>query len=493
MTWFEVFIPAKAAGLPSVTLTVEAPNWIGALRTGLSNLGEGQEAIANVMCDIKEDNSIHVTDVASARVFRLREVTGPASRRTAPAPVPMPVIPDAPAAPPPLPPAPPPAPLPPPVQAAPPAPLPPLPAAPLPPPAPLPLPLPAAPLPPPAPLPLPLPAAPLPPPAPLPQPPPPAPLPPSVPAAPPAAPLPPTVQAAPPPAPPPTPLPPAAPAPQQPLTHAAPMPPLPPREATTVPPPAQPTNHDDPTGLATRQVPPPQPHEATAIPPPAATAPVSAPTRGVPAPPPLRPTGQFDAAPQPVSREVSTAPQPAADIGRHKQPVSPQLIADAVADVFDATQDLLLEGIASPSTIGERLLDIALQYIPAESASFYVADVNHDELRFAAVRGPRAEEIMTSGLAVKVGEGVVGFCAREGVCLVVNDLQKDPRWGSSVAHAIGHSPRDTICASAEKEGRLYGAVQVLNSKQGFTAVHMEVLRYVGLTAATLLERHENAR
>ena len=77
MAWFEVFIPGKQSGTPSMTLTVEAPNWIGALRTGLSNLGEGQESISNVMCDIKEDNSIHVTDVASHRVFRLREVKQP--------------------------------------------------------------------------------------------------------------------------------------------------------------------------------------------------------------------------------------------------------------------------------------------------------------------------------------------------------------------------------------------------------------------------------
>ncbi len=227
----------------------------------------------------------------------------------------------------------------------------------------------------------------------------------------------------------------------------------------------------------------------------ARTGPVPAPTpRGVPAPPPRRPTGQFDEAPRPVSREVSTLPQPAdAAIGRRNDAVPPQAIADAVADVFDATQELLLEGGTAPDKVGERLLDIALQYIPAESASFYVASVNNDELHFIAVRGPKAADIKKSGLAVKVGEGIVGFCAREGVCLTVSDIQKDPRWFSNVATAIGHSPRDTVCASAEKDGRLYGAVQVLNSKQGFTAVHMEVLRYIGLTAAALLERHEQAR
>ena len=416
MTWFEVFIPAKEAGMPSVTLTVEAPNWIGALRTGLSNLGEGHDAIANVMCDIKEDSSIHVTDVTGGRVFRLREVSAPAARKAAPAPVTIPT--------------------------------------PMPPPASVSLGVPST--------------------SAL------APDAETVPEI--AMPQPPPAALAP------TPLPP-------PMAATRPMPP--PRQATMASP--------EPLSEApTRPMPPPPPRESTAVPPlpnvaaateRARSGPVPAPTpRGVPAPLPRRPTGQFEAAPQPVSREVSTAPQPSsAAIGRHDNTVPPQAIADAVADVFDATQDLLIEGSTSPEKIGERLLDIALQYIPAESASFYVADVNHDELRFAAVRGPKAADIKKSGLAVKVGEGIVGFCAREGVCLSVSDIQKDPRWFSNVAAAVGHSPRDTVCASAEKDGRLYGAVQVLNSKQGFTAVHMEVLRYIGLTAAALLERHEQAR
>jgi hypothetical protein len=186
---------------------------------------------------------------------------------------------------------------------------------------------------------------------------------------------------------------------------------------------------------------------------------------------------------------VAAVPGP---IGRADGKVSAQSIADAVADVFDATQDLLLGGRTSPTAIGERLLDIALEHIPAESASFYVADVNHNLLHFAAVRGPRAAQIKKAGLSVRIGQGIVGFCAQEGVCLAVADIQKDPRWFSSVAQAIGHTPRDTLCASAEKDGRLYGAVQLLDSRGGFTTVHMEVLRYIGLTAAALLEQHLNA-
>jgi hypothetical protein len=43
--------------------------------------------------------------------------------------------------------------------------------------------------------------------------------------------------------------------------------------------------------------------------------------------------------------------------------------------------------------------------------------------------------------------------------------------------------------SAEQDGRLYGAIQLINSKRGtFTSVEMELVRYLGLTAADMLGR-----
>jgi GAF domain-containing protein len=138
--------------------------------------------------------------------------------------------------------------------------------------------------------------------------------------------------------------------------------------------------------------------------------------------------------------------------------------------------------------VADKLLDIALSHIPAESGTFYLADVNGHELTFAAVRGPKADALKRSGMTVKVGQGIIGFCAQEGVCLAVSDIQNDPRFFAALAKSIDYQPKDTLCASAEKDGRLWGALQIINSKSGFDAAHMEVLRFIGLTAAAMLER-----
>ena len=71
--FFEVFIPAQTDGF-DVTITVEAENWMLALKSGLERTGEGGD-IRNVMCDIKDDNTIHVTDASTRRVFVLREMS----------------------------------------------------------------------------------------------------------------------------------------------------------------------------------------------------------------------------------------------------------------------------------------------------------------------------------------------------------------------------------------------------------------------------------
>ena len=75
MPKFEVHIPATDANCFNVTLKVGADNWMSALKAGMQKLGEQGTTSQNVMVDIQEDNSIHVTEAASGRVFRIRELS----------------------------------------------------------------------------------------------------------------------------------------------------------------------------------------------------------------------------------------------------------------------------------------------------------------------------------------------------------------------------------------------------------------------------------
>lgn len=75
MPKFEVHIPGADSGGMAMTLKVSAENWMSALKAGMAKLGEQGSSVQNVMVDIQEDNSIHVTESRSGRVFRIRELT----------------------------------------------------------------------------------------------------------------------------------------------------------------------------------------------------------------------------------------------------------------------------------------------------------------------------------------------------------------------------------------------------------------------------------
>ncbi len=86
MPKFEVYVPASPPQLPvAITLRVDSDNWLAALKVGLQKVGGGELA-ANILCDIQADGSIHVTDPGGARVFRIREMQGPAPASPPPIP-----------------------------------------------------------------------------------------------------------------------------------------------------------------------------------------------------------------------------------------------------------------------------------------------------------------------------------------------------------------------------------------------------------------------
>lgn len=76
MPRFEVHIPAANPQSLNVTLRVDADNWMAALKTGLHKLGEQGSSVQNVLVEIQDDNSVHVTETQSGRVFRIRELSG---------------------------------------------------------------------------------------------------------------------------------------------------------------------------------------------------------------------------------------------------------------------------------------------------------------------------------------------------------------------------------------------------------------------------------
>lgn len=432
--YFEVFIPSANAQDFDVSITVAADNWMAALKSGLQRTGEVGDVPRNLMCDIKDDNSIHVTDATSRRVFVLRELSAQEFERSqssapagADASVSMPteILPkvEGPASD---------------VQ-----------------------PKPAAQAATPAPS-----------------------------AQPKAEPKP-TVQAA-------TPAPSAQPKPAA--------------QATTPAPSAQPKPEQQP-----------QPRVERA--PQAAAQPATQP-RTEPAPDP-RPAPRADVTPETHARnDAGARPAPAArvepkpqpkhayepedarmrigsathealqteedqaqvlqerrsksdvnrvvDLGRRDEKVSEFLIEDIFLEIQE-----IHEGGKSMEEVVNFVMDMAMDKIGAESGSILFADVNGRELYFATARGPKAGAVMD--FRVPMGQGIVGFCTREGVSLAISDVNNDPRFYKEISESLGYQTYGLLCAPIQHEGRVYGAIEVMNKKNrdGFSADETNALAYIG--------------
>jgi hypothetical protein len=174
------------------------------------------------------------------------------------------------------------------------------------------------------------------------------------------------------------------------------------------------------------------------------------------------------------------------DIGRdtgQNDSVSETLIEDFFLEIQP-----IHEGDKSMEEVVDFVMDLVMDKIRAESGSILFADTSGRELYFAAARGPKSDEVMD--FRVPMGEGIVGFCSREGVSLAIGDAQEDPRFYREISEKIGYDTDSLLCAPIQHEGRVYGAIELVNktSKSSFNSNEMNALSYVGRQLAEYVNR-----
>ena len=185
------------------------------------------------------------------------------------------------------------------------------------------------------------------------------------------------------------------------------------------------------------------------------------------------------------------APPPAV-IGRPSvAPGDTIQIEDALADLFERTPELFEK---SRDEALYLLLDLAMEKVPVESGTVYVADLNRHDLGFVAVRGPKAAELLALKLRVPMGKGFVGFCAQEGVAIAISDAQRDKRFFREISDRIGYETHSILTTPIILHGRTLGAIQLINKKgsSSFTQGELSVLHYLAHQGALLLEAREEA-
>lgn len=168
--------------------------------------------------------------------------------------------------------------------------------------------------------------------------------------------------------------------------------------------------------------------------------------------------------------------------GRGK--VSARPVAEILGELFGETSRIYDN--KSLKDASEFVLGLAHKAIPSESGSVLIADINEDDLEFLAATGPKASDVMK--FRVPMGQGIVGFAAQEGVSLAVSDVEKDERFYKDISDKIGYPVSSLIVSSIERDGRTFGAIELINREGGssYSADDMAVLDFLAYELCSYL-------
>ena len=151
---------------------------------------------------------------------------------------------------------------------------------------------------------------------------------------------------------------------------------------------------------------------------------------------------------------------------------------DRLSVAFEACQDLLfLRNRAEALEFAVHLIE---ELVPSEATAAFLLDINTDEFRVVAARGPGARARKGQGFPSSAGLlGAAGALAEHAV-LVLAHAQKDPRFREDVDGVPGLDVRALLYRPLIHKGRLFGLLQLANGvgRGMFSEADCEVVDYV---------------
>jgi GAF domain-containing protein len=111
----------------------------------------------------------------------------------------------------------------------------------------------------------------------------------------------------------------------------------------------------------------------------------------------------------------------------------------------------------------QSIVDVARAIFLARAASIALLDDAEASLRFEAVAGEGAQQLV--GVAFPSGEGIAGVVAQTGEPAIIDDLSSDPRFARARAEQTGYVPDAMMVAPLLRDERTLGTLSVLDRGQ----------------------------
>jgi GAF domain-containing protein len=165
------------------------------------------------------------------------------------------------------------------------------------------------------------------------------------------------------------------------------------------------------------------------------------------------------------------------------------------------SEDRLRAAVAASALAGEEaraellqsVVDVARAIFDARAASITLYDRQTDELVFEAASGEGSRSLVGSRFAST--EGVAGWVLRSREPLVIEELDKDPRFAREVAERTGYMPQGLMAAPLLRGDEGIGVLSVLDrpAERSFSVAELDLLALFARQAALAVQVVQRAR
>jgi GAF domain-containing protein len=141
----------------------------------------------------------------------------------------------------------------------------------------------------------------------------------------------------------------------------------------------------------------------------------------------------------------------------------------------------------------QSIVEVARAIFGARASSVFLFDEESDELIFEAVAGEGAGDLI--GQRFPSSTGIAGWVLVTRQPLVVEELDKDPRFAREAAESTGFVPQGLMAVPLLHEDNTLGVLEVLDrpQKAAFSLAEMELLGLFANEAAIALDLLSKAR
>ena len=137
------------------------------------------------------------------------------------------------------------------------------------------------------------------------------------------------------------------------------------------------------------------------------------------------------------------------------------------------------------------VVEVARAIFYARASSILLLDEEAAELVFEAVVGEGEESLL--GTRFPAGTGVAGWVLATRTPLVIEDVERDPRFAKDVAEGTGYVPQGLMAVPLLHDERAFGVLEVLDRQSHFTLAEMELLGLFASQAAIALDLLQRVR